>query len=97
MRVIARKTLYEFWSKHQDAKAQLEAWFAEAKHAKWKSPADVKKQYAQASIIGNNRVVFNICGNKYRLVVHVKYEFETVLIRFIGRHADYNRINAEEI
>ena len=97
MRVIERRALRRFWTKHQDAKPQLEAWFAEAEHAIWRSPSDIKKRYAKASIIGNNRVVFNICGNKYRLVVHIKYQFETVLIRFIGTHAEYGRIDAKEV
>ncbi len=97
MRVIARRTLCEFWAKHQDAEEPLKAWCAEAMHATWKTPHDIKDRYGNASIIGNNRVVFNICGNKYRLVVHIKYGFETVCIRFIDTHAEYDRIDAEEI
>jgi mRNA interferase HigB len=97
MRVIGAPKLHKFWKRRRDAKAQLEAWFAEAEYAIWRSPSDIKKRYAKASIIGNNRVVFNICGNKYRLVVHIKYEFQTVLIRFIGTHVDYDRIDAKEI
>ena len=97
MRVIGRRTLSEFWAKHQDAKAQLEAWYAEAKHATWKRPSDVKKRYAKASIIGNNRVVFNICGNKYRLIVLIKYKFATVYVRFVGTHKEYDAVNAKEI
>jgi len=96
MRVIGASKLHEFWTRRQDAKAQLEAWYAEAEHARWRSPRDVKKRHTKASIIGNNRVVFNICGNKYRLVVHIKYGFETVIIRFIGTHAEYDRIDAKE-
>jgi len=96
MRVIGASKLHEFWNRHQDAKAQLEAWYAEVKHATWETPNDVKERYGTASIIGNNRVVFNICGNKYRLVVHIKYGFETVIIRFIGTHAEYDRIDAKE-
>jgi len=97
MRVVAKRTLIEFWAKYQDAKTRLEAWYAEAKYATWKSPQDVKERYGSASIIGNNRVVFNISGNKYRLVTHINYEFGVVYIRFIGTHAEYDKINAEEI
>jgi len=97
MRVLARQTLRKFWTKHQDAKAQLEAWFAEANSAAWSNPSDVKERYGTASFLGKNRVVFNICGNKYRLIVHIKYEFETVIIRFVGTHAEYDRIDAKEI
>ena len=97
MRVIARRPLRQFWAKCQAAEESLKAWYAEAKHPTWRSPHDVKERYASASIIGNNRVVFNICGNKYRLVVHIKYGFETVIIRFIGTHEEYDRIDAKEI
>ena len=97
MRIIARRTLREFWAQHGEAKGQLEAWYAEVKHATWKTPLEVKAQYPQASIVGGDRVVFDIRHNKYRLVVHVKYEFETVYIRFIGTHAEYDRIDVKEI
>ncbi len=100
MRAIAKRTLREFWEarlEYRDAKGPLEAWFREAIHAHWKSPAEVKTQYRNASILGNNRVVFNIGGNKYRLIVRVNYPREIVYIRFVGSHADYDRINAETI
>jgi len=97
MRVIARRTLREFWEGNPNAEEPLKAWYAEAKHATWQTPQDIKNRYRSASFPGNNRVVFNICGNKYRLVAFVQYRFKTVLIRFIGTHAEYDRIDAKEI
>ena len=97
MLVIARRQLCEFWAKHPDTEEPLKTWYAEAIHATWKTPQDIKSRYGSASFTGNNRVVFNICGNKYRLVVHIKYGFETVIIRFIGTHAEYDKIDAKEI
>ena len=99
MRVIKKKTLKEFYSQpeHSDAEAPLEAWYHEAKHAYWKTPADIKRQFASASILKDNRVVFNIGGNKYRLVVKINYTAEIILIRFIGTHAEYDHIDAEEV
>jgi mRNA interferase HigB len=97
MRVIARKTLRTFWEREPGSEAQLKAWFAEAHDANWKGPADVKAKYRNASIVKNDRVVFNICGNKYRLVVRINYRFKVVYIRFIGTHADYDAIDVETI
>lgn len=97
MRVIARRPLCEFWARHPDAEGPLQAWYAEAKHGIWKTPHDIKNRYGSASFPGNNRVAFNIGGDKYRLVVLVKYEFEIVYIRFIGTHAEYDKIDAKEI
>ena len=99
MHVIKRKTLIEFYEQpgRQDAKGPLEAWYYEAIHAQWASPADVKRQYRSASILKNNRVVFNIGGNKYRLVVRINYDSKTVFVRFIGTHQEYNKIDAEVI
>jgi len=97
--IIKRKTLVEFFRqpKYQDAKGSLEAWYYEAKHAQWASPADVKAQYGSASILKDNRVVFNIAGNKYRLVVRINYDSQTVFVRFIGTHREYDKINAKVI
>jgi mRNA interferase HigB len=97
MRVIAKRTLREFWTKHHDAEQALLAWHDEAAVATWKSPADIKRHYPSASIIGDNRVVFNIKGNNYRLVTRINYPFGIVWIRFVGTHAVYDRINAEKI
>ena len=99
MHVIKRKTLVEFYQQpgHQDAKGPLEAWYDEAKHAQWASPADIKTKYRSASILKHNKIVFNIAGNKYRLVVRINYDSKTVFIRFIGTHREYNKIDAEVI
>ena len=97
VRVIAKKTLVEYYEKNKEIKSQLEAWYREAKNAEWKNPQEIKKKYAPASIIGGNRVVFNIKGNKYRLVTKIDYQMKIVYIRFIGTHKEYDKINAEEI
>ena len=99
MHVISRKTLIEFYSAvdHRDAKGPLEAWYAEAKNARWESPTDIKVQYRSASILKDSRVVFNIAGNKYRLIVRINYHSKTVFVRFIGTHKDYDKIDAETI
>ena len=100
MRIVAKKTLKNFWEsrpEYKDAQGPLEAWHQEARQASWSSPADIKKQYRSASILKGNRVVFNIHGNKYRLVVKVNYSVGVVYIRFIGTHGQYDHINAEEV
>ena len=99
MHVISRKKLIEFYEQpgRQDAKGQLETWYYEAKHAQWESPADVKAQYGSASVIGDNRVVFNIAGNKYRLIVRINFNSKTVFVRFVGTHQEYDKIDAEVI
>lgn len=97
MRIIARKTLREFWEKRPDARQALQAWYADVKHAEWASPADIKAIYRNASFLSNNRVVFNIKGNRYRLIVSIQYEFRIVYVRFIGTHPEYDQINADTI
>ncbi|MEJ5261453.1 MAG: type II toxin-antitoxin system HigB family toxin [Ignavibacterium sp.] len=97
MRIIAIKRLKEFWKKHPDSEQPLRAWYTETLSADWKSPNDIKNFYRTASILKNNRVVFNIKGNDYRLIVAVNYFYKVVYIRFIGTHQEYNKINAEEI
>ncbi len=100
MRIIAKRTIVEFYKnkpEYSDAKGQLEAWYAEVRSAHWKHPSDVKVLYRIASILKSNRIVFNICGNKYRLIVKVNYPAQIVFIRFIGTHKQYDAINAEEI
>src|SRR5712691_4008436 len=92
MRMIALKTLRRFWEQHPDAHQALQAWYRDAKRATWNTPADIRNVYRHASIVGNNRVVFNIRGNQYRLVVAVNYAQGIVYIRFIGTHQDYNTI-----
>ena len=99
MRVISVKKLKEFWSKskYRDSEQSLRAWYTEAKKADWPSPHQVKMVYRTASIIGNDRIVFNICGNKYRLVVAVKYDFKIFYIRFIGTHRQYDAVDVKEV
>ena len=97
MRIIARRTLREFWEQHPDAEQALKAWYHDAKEATSTSPSDVKNTYATASILPNNRVVFNIRGNQYRLVVAVNYPHSTVYIRFVGTHREYDKIDATSI
>ncbi len=84
-------------SEHSDSKESLEVWFHEVKRESWQSPADIKEKYRNASILKNSRVVFNICGNKYRIVVKIEFKTQIVFIRFIGTHKEYDKINAEEI
>jgi len=97
MRVIAKKTIRDYWEQEPGAKASLEAWYAEAKHADWKTPSDVKAKYGSASILKNSRVVFNIGGNTYRLVTWINYPFGIVYIRFVGTHSEYDKIDAENV
>lgn len=97
MRIISRKTLRVFWEKHADAQSALEAWHADVKHAHWQSPADVKRVYRNASVIANNRIVFNIKGNRYRVIVAVQYRHGIVYIRFVGTHQEYDRVDAAQV
>jgi mRNA interferase HigB len=97
MRIITWRPLREFWKQHPDAEKPLRAWFVDAKHADWKTPSDIKRIYRSASIIGNNRVGFNIKGHSYRLIVSVHYNTGIVYIRFIGTHAEYDKIDATTI
>jgi mRNA interferase HigB len=97
MRIIAKKTLRDFWQLHPDAEEALKAWYHDAKHAAWQSPSDIRNTYATASIIANNRVVFNIRGNHYRLIVAVNYAFGIVYIRFVGTHREYDKVDAATV
>lgn len=97
MRVIAKKILRQFWLRHPDCEQQLTAWYLEASKAKWKSPNFIKNEYPSASILEDNRVVFNIKGNHYRLIVKINYDYQMVWIRFIGTHAEYDKIDANKI
>ena len=97
MRIIAKKSLIEYWKKVPATMSELQAWHAEAKDATWATPAEVKAKYGSASILKDGRVVFNICGNKHRLVVWINYEFHTIYIRFLGTHEEYDKINAQKI
>lgn len=97
MRIIARRTLVEYWTIHPDSKEPLKSWFKEAEASNWETPDDIKKKYCTASFLNSNRICFNIGGNKYRLIVKINYDFHVVYIRFIGTHSEYNRINVETI
>ena len=97
MRIIAVKTLKEFWERNPDSEQPLRAWYTAVKHTVWQSPNDVKAMYRNASIVGGNRVVFNIKGNAYRLVVAINYEMGIIFIRFIGTHNDYDSIDVTTI
>ena len=97
MRVIAKKTLRDFWGKHNDCEEQLKIWYHEAENASWESPSQIKKDFPSASILMNNRIVFNIKDNKYRLIVRINYDYGIVWIRFVGTHAQYDKIDANTI
>lgn len=97
MRVIAKKILREFWVTHVDSEEQLKTWYKEASKAEWHSPNDVKSGYPKASILKNGRLVFNICGNKYRLIVKINYQRQWIFIRFIGTLTEYDKVDADTI
>lgn len=97
MRVIAKKTLREFWSRHNDCEAALKTWYHEAETSKWKTPSDIKNEFPSASFLQGNRIIFNIKGNHYRLVVKINYDYGIVWIRFIGTHKQYDKIDAKTI
>ena len=97
MRVISRKPLRLFWDKHNDSEQQLISWYWETEKANWKNHNELKKEYPSASILENNRIVFNIKGNRYRLIVRINYQYQIIWIRFIGTHAEYNKIEATTI
>ena len=91
MRVIALKTLRDFWEKHPQAEIPLRAWYALASRADWRNPADIKAAYRNASFLANNRVVFNIKGNRYRLIVGIDYRSQTVFYKYLLTHAEYDK------
>lgn len=97
MRIIKRKTLSDYWELEPVTESELKAWFAEATDAQWANPAEVKESYGNASILKDCRVVFNICGNTYRLIVRINYDFKVIYIRFIGTHKEYDAIDAGAI
>jgi mRNA interferase HigB len=97
LRVISRKTLRQFWKKHNDCEQQLISWHRETEKAKWKNHNELKNEYPSASILENNRIVFNIKGNGYRLVVKINYQYQIIWIRFIGTHPEYDKIDATTI
>jgi mRNA interferase HigB len=97
MRIVARRTLRDYWEQRPEVEQALQAWYHDAVAAKWTGPADIKRTYATASILPNNRVVFNLRGNQYRLVVAINYGYGIVSIRFVGTHQAYNSIDATTV
>lgn len=97
MRVISTAKIIEFYRKHQDAEQPLKSWLAEVKNADWKTPQEIKAHYRNASFLANNRIVFNIKGNDYRIIVAVAYRLGAMYIKFIGTHSEYDKINAETV
>lgn len=91
MKVVGREILEEFKKKHADARGQIDAWLAEAEEAAWESPNDIKARYSSVSFVGDNRVIFNIKGNNYRLDIKVSFKPPIVLIKRIGTHAEYDK------
>ena len=97
MRVVAVSTLRAFWERYPDAEQPLKAWYEEAKNATWTQPAEIKAQYRSASVLKNRRVVFNIKGNDYRLIVAIAYKLQIVYVKFVGTHQEYDAVDAETI
>lgn len=97
MRIISKRKLVDYWDEEPNAKPELEAWHAEAKSADWAAPTQIKAKYGNASILKDGRVVFNIGGNRYRLIVWINYEFRVIYIRFIGTHKEYDKVDAQTV
>ena len=93
-RIFSKSTLKEFWEIHADTEQYLKTWYETVKNANWKTPTDVKLTYANASILKNNRIVFNIKGNSYRLIAKFNFEKQWLFIRFIGTHSEYDKVDA---
>lgn len=97
VQIIAKRTLRQFWEKHPQAETPLKLWFATVSKATWKRPADVRAQFNSVDFVADNRVIFDVAGNKYRVVARVSYPFGRVLIKFVGTHAEYDKINPEAV
>ena len=98
MQVIARRTLRLFWERHPQAEGPVRVWFALVSKARWRTPADIKRQFGTTvDFVGDNRAIFDLGGNKYRLVAHISYRFGRLLVKFIGTHAEYDRIDPENV
>ncbi len=98
MQTVALRTLRQFWEKHPQAETPIRVWYAAVAKAAWKSPSDVKRQFgANVDFMNDNRLIFDLAGNKYRLIVHVSYTYKRVLVKFIGTHGEYDRVNAETV
>ncbi len=97
MKIFSRGTLRDYWTKNRDCELQLKTWYRETEKSNWKSVNELKAEYPNASILKDNRIVFNIKGNNYRLIVKFNFEYQLAWIRFIGTHAEYDTINANKI
>jgi mRNA interferase HigB len=97
MQIIAKRMLRLFWELHPQAEAPLRLWFARVSAAAWSGPSDIRDQFGSADFVADNRVIFNVGGNNYRVVVRVSYTYRRVLIKFVGTHKEYDRINAETV
>jgi len=98
MQIVAHRTLRQFWEKHPPAETLVRVWYALASNAEWGGPADIKRQFgASVDFVGDNRVIFDLGGNKYRLILHVTYAYKRALVKFIGTHAEYDKINPETV
>ncbi|MDZ4361769.1 type II toxin-antitoxin system HigB family toxin [Brevundimonas sp.] len=93
MNVVSRRTLVDFWTRHPRARAPLTAWYDLARAAEWRTPQDVRDDFRSADFVGDNRVIFDIGGNNYRLVVRISYPFKQIMVKFVGTHDDYDRID----
>lgn len=97
MNVVSRPKLLAFWTRHPAAKASLSAWYVVARKAEWRSPQDVKNDFGSADFVADNRVIFNVGGNNYRVVVRISYRYKQVLIKFVGTHTEYDEIDPATI
>lgn len=97
MRVIAKRTLRDFWAKHAECEQPLKAWFRDTEKATWQNLNDLKLDHPNASIVKAGRVIFNIKGNKYRLIVKINFDFQLCWIRFVGTHAEYDKVDPNTI
>lgn len=97
MRVISKRRLIEYWEKHPDAELALKSWYEGVSKAQWRNTQDIRARYPSASFVGHNRVVFNIKGNKHRLIVAVAYQYGAVYVKFVGSPAEYSRIDAATV
>ncbi|MBY5751287.1 type II toxin-antitoxin system HigB family toxin [Rhizobium leguminosarum] len=98
MQIIAKSALRAFWERHPQARTLLSVWYSTVSRAEWTGPSDIKTMFgANVDFVGDNRIIFDIGGNKYRLIVHVAYRYRRVLIKFVGTHAEYDRIDPETV
>ena len=98
MQVIARRTLKQFWERHPQAEKPLRIWFAIVSRTRWLGPEDVRRQFgSKVDFVSHNRVIFDLGGNKYRLIAHISYGFSRILVKFIGTHAEYDRVDPETV